>query len=66
MRPIRVPYPRNWIPEQFDNSMSMPEAVYKLVKAYNEIADNIWDMSYDEDTRTLKIDEHREEACRYE
>ena len=60
MEKIRVPFPVGWLPSEFGNEMSAIEAVYKLSKAYNDIADNIWDISYNEDTRTLVIKEHEE------
>lgn len=45
------------IPETFENYMSPIEWLAKLTHAYNEIAKDVWEMSYDEVTMTLKIKE---------
>lgn len=45
------------IPETFENYMSPIEWLAKLTRAYNEIAKDVWEMSYDEVTMTLKIKE---------
>ena len=45
------------IPETFENYMSPIEWLAKLTKAYNDIADKVWDISYDEATCTLTIKE---------
>lgn len=45
------------IPETFDNSMSPITWLAKLTRAFNEIANNVYDISYDEDTSTLIIKE---------
>lgn len=54
---VHVPYPTNWLRDQFGNEMSGIEAVYKLTKLYNELTKNLWDISYDEVGRTLIIKE---------
>lgn len=54
---IKVPYPTNWLKDQFGNDMSAIEAVYKLTKLYNDIAKDIFDIRYDEVGRTLIIKE---------
>lgn len=45
------------IPETFENYMSPIEWLAKLTAAYNEIASDVWEMSYDEQSRTLTIKE---------
>lgn len=45
------------IPETFENYMSPIEWLAKLTHAYNEIAKDVWEMSYDAVTMTLKINE---------
>ena len=45
------------IPETFENYMSPIEWLAKLTHAYNEIAGMVWEMSYDEQSRTLVIKE---------
>ena len=45
------------IPETFENYMSPIEWLAKLTHAYNEMAKDVWEMSYDEVTMTLKINE---------
>lgn len=49
------------IPETFENYMSPIEWLAKLTKAYNDIAASVWDMSYDETSRTLTIREREVE-----
>ena len=45
------------IPETFENYLSPIEWLAKLTYAYNEMAKDVWEMSYDEVTMTLKIKE---------
>lgn len=45
------------IPETFENNMSPIEWLAKLTRAYNEMAGNVWEISYDEQTSTLTINE---------
>ena len=54
---IKVPYPTNWLRDQFGNEMSAIEAVYKLTKIYNDFAKDMLDIQYDEVGRTLIIKE---------
>lgn len=54
---VKVPYPTNWLRDQFGNEMSAIEAVYKLTKIYNDFAKDILDVQYDEVGRTLIIKE---------
>lgn len=52
--------PVHEIPETFENDMSPIEWLAKLTRAYNEIAPNIWEISYDPLTSTLTIKEKKE------
>lgn len=45
------------IPETFENYMSPISWLAKLTKAYNEIAKNIYSITYDEYTNSLIIKE---------
>jgi len=45
------------IPETFENYMSPIEWLAKLTRAYNEIANDIYEVSYDETTMTLTVKE---------
>ena len=54
---VKVPYPTNWLRDQFGNEMSAIEAVYKLTKIYNDFVKDILDVQYDEVGRTLIIKE---------
>ena len=45
------------IPETFENYLSPIEWLAKLTHAYNERGKDVWEMSYDEVTMTLKINE---------
>lgn len=45
------------IPETFENYMSPIEWLAKLTKAYNDMANQVWEISYNDETRTLKIKE---------
>lgn len=45
------------IPETFENYLSPIEWLAKLTYAYNQIAKDVWEMSYDEVNMTLKIKE---------
>lgn len=45
------------IPETFENYMSPIEWLAKLTHGFNEIAGNVWVISYDADTSTLTIKE---------
>lgn len=45
------------IPETFSNDMSPIEWLAKLTRAYNELAGNVWVITYDADTSTLNIKE---------
>lgn len=49
------------IPQTFENCMSPIEWLAKLTHAYNEIAGNVWAISYDSTTSTLTIKEKKEE-----
>lgn len=49
------------IPGTFTNDMSPIEWLAKLTRAYNEIANNIYDISYNENTSTLTIKEKENE-----
>ena len=48
------------IPATFENYLSPIEWLAKLTKAYNEIANDIWEISYDEASATLTIKEKEE------
>ena len=41
------------IPETFENYMSPIEWLAKLTKAYNDMANQVWEISYNDETRTL-------------
>lgn len=45
------------IPETFENYMSPIEWLAKLTRAYNEIANDVYEVSYDETTMTLTVKE---------
>ena len=45
------------IPETFENYMSPIEWLAKLTKAYNDMANQVWEISYSDETRTLTIKE---------
>lgn len=45
------------IPETFENYMSPIEWLAKLTKAYNDMANQVWEISYNDETRTLTIKE---------
>lgn len=45
------------IPETFENYMSPIEWLAKLTKSYNEIAGNVWEIKYEEESNTLTITE---------
>ncbi len=48
------------IPETFENYMSPIEWLAKLTRAYNEIANDVYEVSYDETTMTLTVKEKEE------
>lgn len=49
--------PVRHIPETFENYLSPIEWLAKLTHRFNEIAGDVWEMSYDEDTCILTIKE---------
>ena len=49
--------PGKEIPETFENYMSPIEWLAKLTRAYNEIANDVYEVSYDETTMTLTVKE---------
>lgn len=53
--PIITPVPE--IPETFENFMSPISWLAKLTRAYNEMANNIFEIRVDEDTNCLIIKE---------
>lgn len=53
--PIITPVPE--IPETFENLMSPISWLAKLTRAYNEMANNIFEIRVDEDTNCLIIKE---------
>lgn len=53
--PIIAPVPE--IPETFENFMSPISWLAKLTRAYNEMANNIFEIRVDEDTNCLIIKE---------
>ena len=48
------------IPETWGNDMSPIEWLAKLTRAYNEIANQVWDIKYDDKASTLIIRERRD------
>lgn len=57
MKKIPPIIPVREIPETFENYMSPIEWLAKLTQKYNEIAGNVWEISYDEKNCTLYITE---------
>lgn len=57
MRKLPPVIPVREIPETFTNDMSPIEWLAKLTYAYNEIAKDVFIISYDDSTSTLTIKE---------
>lgn len=50
------------IPETFENYLSPIEWLAKLTRAYNDIAGNVYEIKYEEDSNTLVISEKEAKA----
>lgn len=57
MRKLPCIIPVREIPQTFENDMSPIEWLAKLTYAYNQIADKVWDITYDATSSTLNITE---------